>query len=218
MLDLGELPDHSRRQLQLTARQASAADLDPPPGRRLDPTWQPYLSCLVSTFGTGARIRKMEFDTQPNSRQGVCCGGSRISSTCVLPSASDFLERDPLALRSPCAWCFHRQLRPRPRPLRRFAPRSDRVPVESCLRSNGLESASCSMCPLASAAKCSLRLRSEFVLSEHENRVRNGVWNINDSQVAACMRLPEGDSHSSLSGSVFHRTIQDRLDSSSPTL
>ena len=157
---------------------------------------------------------RQRWDSIPNPTSAMTCEVCRSRSTGLVfrHQFPGLLERDLLALRSPYEWCSHMQLRPQPPLLRRFAPRSGRVPAGSCFHPNRLGSASCSLCPLASAAKSSLRLRSEFERGNDEDRVRNGVWNINDSQITAGVRLPKRDSHARLSGSVFHWTIQDRLD------
>lgn len=188
------------------------ADLNSPARRLTNPTKRLSSTGPFSTLGTVRSIRTMGFNTKPNSSKSMCRSPSAFSWTYVSPSARGLVERDLLALQSPCEWCSQTRLRPRARHLRRFAPQSDRVPAGSCFRPNRLGGASCSLCLRASTAKSPLRLRSEFVLGDHEDRVRNGVCSINDSQITACVRLPEQDSHSSLSRSVFDWTIEDRLD------
>ena len=135
-----------------------------------------------------------------------------INRPCVSRSVPELQERDQPALRSPCEWGYRMQLRPRLRLLRRLALRNDREPVGPGSHPNLLESVLCSSRPLASAAKRPLGLRSEFVRSDHKNRIRNGIRNLYDSQVTTGIRLPERDSRASLSRSVFHWMIQDGLD------
>ena len=121
-----------------------------------------------------------------------------INWLCASQSAPELLERDQPALRWPCEWGYRMQLRPRLQLLRRFALRSDREPVGPGSHPNLLESVLCSSRPLASAAKRPLGLRSEFVRSDHKNRIRNGIRNLYDSQVTTGIRLPERDSRASL--------------------
>jgi hypothetical protein len=112
--------------------------------------------------------------------------------------------------RGPALWCFQEPPQSRWRLPRHFGTRSIRAHDELEPHSILADIFRQSSFPPASTTDCPLRLRTQFICRDDENRVRNRIWNIDHLEISSLSSLTDRNARILTSAYVLQSPVPQR--------